>query len=282
MGWMSDAETLEPIQRLTRDLKKAAAGGEGTTPMSLGEVRFLVDAYYTQQDNRKRTDSQVKALTAFGEPHEVIAWLFANTDLLERNIKNALDAYSSCDFMGRWSRSIMGIGPVISAGLSAHIDIKKAPTVGHIWRFAGLDPTTEWKKGKKRPWNAALKVLCWKIGESFVKVHNNEHDVYGHLYADRKAKEEAKNENGDFADQAAAKLERFKIGKTTDAYKAYSTGILPKGHIHARAKRWAVKLFLAHWHAVAYRHEFGTNAPKPYVLEHLGHTHAVQVPNWPF
>ncbi len=31
-----------------------------------------------------------------------------------------------------------------------------------------------------------------------------------------------------------------------------------------------------------YRHEFGTNAPKPYVLEHLGHTHAVQVPNWPF
>jgi hypothetical protein len=44
--------------------------------------------------------------------------------------------------------------------LLARIDIVKAPTAGHIWRYAGLDPTVRWNKGEKRPWNAGLKVLC--------------------------------------------------------------------------------------------------------------------------
>lgn len=68
---------------------------------------------------------------------------------------------------------------------------------------------------------------------------------------------------------------RYKIGKTTEAYAAYSAGRLPPGHLHARAKRWAVKLFLAHWHAVAYRSHFGVPAPKPYVLSQLEHGHEI-------
>src|SRR5581483_161544 len=33
-----------------------------------------------------------------------------------------------------------------------HIDIEKAPTAGHIWRFAGLDPTLRWlgREGAKQ------------------------------------------------------------------------------------------------------------------------------------
>jgi len=203
--------------------------------------------------------------------------------VLERSIKNALDAYGSASPVGRWAKSIVGIGPVISAGLLAHIDITKAPTVGHIWRFAGLDPTVTWEKGQKRPWNASLKTLCWKIGESFVKVSTHEDDVYGHLYVERKVKEQARNDAGALADQAAAKLDKFRIGKTTDAYAAYAAGKLPPGHLHARAKRWAVKLFLAHYHAVAFRDRFGIDAPKPYILTREGgHAHEITVPNWPF
>ena len=118
--------------------------------------------------------------------------------------------------------TLHGVGPVIAAGLLAHIDITRANTAGSIWRFAGLDPTSEWKKGTKRPHNAALKTLCWKLGESFVKISGKEDSVYGKLYKERKAEESAKNERGEFADQAKQKLEKFKIGKTTDAYKAYS------------------------------------------------------------
>lgn len=267
---------LESATRLTKDIKQAAK------TLSSDEARYLVDAYYQLQGDRIRSDNQVRALQASDEPHQTIAWLAANAGLLERNIKSALDAYSDAHVVGQWSKSIVGIGPVISAGLLAHIDITKAPTVGHIWRFAGLDPTVSWNKSEKRPWNASLKTLCWKIGESFVKVGAHEDDVYGKLYLQRKAREIALNDDHAFSEQAVAKLAKFKIGKTTEARKHYEAGRLPPAHIHARAKRWTVKLFLAHWHAVAYRAHFGENAPKPYVISQLQHGHDIVCPNWPF
>jgi len=267
---------IEPLQRLTRDLKTAAA------TLTTAEVRFLVDHYYQIQEDRKRSANQVRAGAEAGEPHAVILWLGENTARLENNIKSALDAYSTSHPVGAWSKSIVGIGPVIAAGLLAHIDITKAPTVGHIWRFAGLDPTVSWGKGERRPWNARLKVLCWKIGESFVKVSGKDEDVYGKLYLHRKALEGATNDASGYADQAAAILKSKRFGDDTKAKSFYLNGQLPPGHLHARAKRWAVKLFLSHWHAVAYRHHFGTLPPKPYVLTHLGHVDEIQVPNWPW
>ena len=111
-----------------------------------------------------------------------------------------------------------GTGPrlwalAIAAGFLAHIDIERAPTVGHIWRFAGLDPTQKWEKKTKRPWNADLKTLCWKLGESFVKVKGNENDIYGKVYEARKAQEVLRNEAGELADQAADVLKNKRIGK---------------------------------------------------------------------
>ena len=139
----------------------------------------------------------------------------------------------------------------------------------------------KWEKKTKRPFNAKLKVLVWKIGESFVKVSNNDNDVYGHIYKERKELEDERNEAGQFSDQAERILTEKNIGKTTDAYKAYSQGKLPPAHIHARAKRYSAKLFLAHYHHVAYEAEHGTPPPKPYVIDHLKHAHYIAPPNWP-
>ena len=80
---------------------------------------------------------------------------------------------------------------------------------------------------------------------------------------------------GAYADQAKAILEAKKFRADTKAKAAYEKGILPDGHVHARAKRYAVKLFLAHWHEVAYREHFGTEPPLPYALAILGHAHAI-------
>ena len=272
---------VEDLQRLDRDLKAASA------TMSEAEARYLVDYYYVMQDDRKRAHNQVRAMAVeeeghpIEEPHEIVLWAAQNTQRLEDEIRKALDVYSSGKPVGKWAKSIVGIGPVIAAGLLAHIDITKAPTVGHIWRFAGLDPTLEWNKGEKRPFNAKLKTLCWKIGESFVKVCNNDKDIYGKVYAERKSDETARNEAGMFADQAAAKLEKFNIGKDTDAYAAYIQGKLPPAHIHARAKRYAVKLFLSHYQHVAYMVEYGEEPPKPYILNQPNHVHYLAPPNWP-
>jgi hypothetical protein len=267
-------ETREVVRRLNRDLVKAARS------LSIDEARYLVDAYYQIQDNRKAASNQIRAVADSQEPHDVLQWLHDQNDTVEKQIRRALDSWTDAIPAARWAKSIVGIGPVISAGLAAHIDVTRCKTVGGIWRFAGLDPTVEWKKGQKRPWNAALKTLCWKTGECFVKVSNHEHDFYGHLYAQRKEKEIAANEAGKFADQAARKLERFNIGKNTEAYKAYAAGKLPPAHIHARAKRWTVKLFLAHYHNVAWTLATGTPPLKPYVISILGHADMIMPPNF--
>ncbi len=201
-------------------------------------------------------------------------------ETFEEQIKKALAIYVETHEMHWFFAQTLGIGPVLAAGLLAHIDITKAPTVGHIWNFAGLNPDIDWKKGEKRPFNGQLKTLCWKIGDSFVKLSGRDDAYYGKKYRKRKEYEIARNEGGELRDQAAAKLERFNIGKTTDAFKAYSAGKLPPAHIDMRARRWAVKLFLSHLHQRWHEQAIGP-VPKPFAVEHRGHAHVMEPPQVP-
>lgn len=215
---------MEPIKRLSKDLKNAAK------LLSRQEARYLVDSYYQLQDVRKATNNQVRGMEKKTpgqegqplEPCDVLKWFEDNSEGLENQIKRALEAFALNHREGRWAFSITGIGPVIAAGLLAHIDIDEAPTVGHIWRFGGVDPTLVWNKGEKRPFNASLKVLFWKIGQSFLKNSGREDCVYGKLLLERWAFEKANNVAGTLSGQATAKLEKFNIRKATEAYGWYA------------------------------------------------------------
>ena len=293
-------EYFEPIKRLSKDLRAAAKS------LTIDEVRYLVDLYYQIQKIRIQAGGEIRAMSESTEPIEILDWVFVNQQRIERAIFSALDVYTKNEStgMGEWAREICGIGPVLSSGLLAHINLEpwrcaksiagkaKKPcqpeeactpeckliivhTAGHIWRFAGLDPSSIWEAGKKRPWNADLKVICWKIGQSFMKVQANPKDVYGKLYAKRKALEQERNEQKLFADQAKNILASKRFRKTTEAYKHYSVGKLPPAHIDARARRYAVKIFLSHWHAEAYRRKFFKEPPLPYPIAHLGHAHLI-------
>ena len=272
---MDATEEIMSIERLSRDLRSASK------TLTIAEARFLVDAYYTMQKDRIRAAHQTRTLAEGGEPCGVMSWLEDQRGTLEKQVAAALNAYSAASPLGDWARSIKGIGPIIAAGLLAHIDIAKAPTVGHIWRFAGLDPTLKWEKGQKRPWNADLKRLCFLIGESFVKVSGYDDDVYGHVWRERKDLETRNNEALVYQAQAAESLRTKKFGEDTDARKYYEKGMLPPARIHLRAKRYAVKLFLAHYHHVGYELTFNALPPRPYIIEHGGHTHYIAPPNWP-
>lgn len=358
-----DLMSESAVERLTKDLAKAAR------TLTEKQARFLVDVYYAMQDGRKRADNMVAALVKSEEPNSVLDWFAAQNQRLEDQVRRALDQYSNASELGQWARSIVGIGPVIAAGLLAHIDIRRAPTAGAIWRYAGLDPTQHWlgraaaktrcdelkasgvsvedaittmaaemgskletltsfatEGGKSKPtwvslaaasarcpWNARLKVLCWKIGESFVKTQNHEDGYYGHVFENRKAMEVSNNLCGVYAGRAAVDAKR--VGKNTDAFEWYNgcltaeaatqiimadsavreglvkklagkpgSGVpmLPPGHIHARAKRYAVKLFLSHYHDKAYRLCFGRAPPLPYPLQNPAlskiHSHYIAPP----
>jgi hypothetical protein len=272
-------ENAHPISKVSRDLRKRA--GE----LTKAEVRFVVDLYYQVQDYRISTANQVRSATSPKEgepvePHGLLLWGFEAFETVENEIRKALRDYAESHRAGRWALSIHGIGPVIASGLLAHIDIEKAPTVGHIWRFAGLDPTVTWGKGQKRPWNAKLKVLCWKTGQSFMKLRNSPNDVYGRVYAERKALELARNEAGTFAETAKRTLEAKAI-RDKDTRATYEAGKLPAGRLELRAERYAVKLFLSHLHHVMYESRFGEPPPKPYILTKDDHTHFLAPPLWP-
>ena len=333
---------IAPLRLLRSDLKKAA------TRMSDKEERYLVDLYYQIQDFRKASGNQISQMKKAKEPAGVITWAFDTFDMMEGEIKKALDVYTDVEAtgMGLWAKSIFGIGEVISAGLLAHINLEpwkcvkplrgkakpctqRVPhvgsrcgpvpikTVGAIWRFGGYDPTVRWEKGQKRPWNAQLKTLFWKIGESFVKFQGSPECYYGQLFANKKAEEIKKDDRGDFADQAVEVLRNKNIGKDTDAYPWYHgeypkgtmakfqaipsippekrmeflkkarqargerIAMLPPGHIHARSKRWAVKIFLSHWFEEAFRTRYKKDPPMPYVVAILGHTKRYEAPKQP-
>lgn len=377
---------LAPLDKLMREVK-AAAGQIGRS-----EARSLVDTYYRFQQHRIDLNAQVRALDGADRPSLVVSHFARQMEAMERQMTSVLDTFSMSTEVGRWSRSITGVGPVIAAGLMAYIDIERAKTAGAIWRYAGLDPTLKWHgrvagrelvdaafeventdaaamywlaratnrrvtglwqaleveiptpqqacgvvalvagvsyslaeslmaerpihidnaighacqelnidprsvyeglyadAGKvdqqavrsllaKRPWNGNLKVLCWKLGDSFVKQSSRPNAFYGRLYRERKAQEVERNEAGEFKDQAAETLATKRIqDKLTRAI--YEAGMLPPGRLDLRARRWAVKIFIAHWHDVAYREHYRKDPPKPWVFAWGGgdHAHMIDVP----
>lgn len=288
-GLTVDDEALDAF--LTRPLDKDMR--DASRLLQPGEIRYLVDAYYSVQKQRVAQGNQLAALVRSGEPHAIVARIAAEWGRLEKRVALVLDTWGrdlkdpvSDDAkarhareMAEWSRGHVGIGPIIAAGLAAHIDIERAPTAGAIWAFAGLDPTKTWDKGQKRPWNASLKLLCWKLGESFTKVANREGAFYGQVYAERKRYEVARNDAGTNAETARARLAGPRApGPTTQAFQALSQGKLPDGQLHLRAQRYAVKLFLSHYHGEAYQRWFHTPPPLPYPVAHQGHAHLIPAP----
>ena len=153
-------------------VKKAAKDvSEASKTMNDVEARFMVDTYYSMQKSRIRTSNQLsaiykpyndwvtkwnkaiknqvskeelKALEAEKpviEPHQTLLHFYNNYSLIENDLKHCLKKYAEEQLIGQWMMSILGIGPVIAAGLIAHIDInttncanihKRSPIAGII------------------------------------------------------------------------------------------------------------------------------------------------------
>lgn len=242
-------------------------------------IRYLVDLFYQLQDFRKATKNQVRAAQSANEQNQAAQVIFDTFDTMESFIYRLLDTYIEDIPPSQLIRdNVFGVGPVILSGLYADIDITRAPMVGHIWSFAGItnDPAKKWIKGKKRPFNARLKTLCYKISDCFVKFSNDPRCVFGHLYQKRKKFEIERDLNGYNKEGAKAKLDAgLQFEKANmDRLKQ---GLLPLFILDLRARRYAVKLFLSLWHHIHYRHHYHTDPPMPYAIDKLHHEHYMKV-----
>jgi hypothetical protein len=242
-----------------------------TLDLKTEEVGEMVELYYDVQGlriahaNKERTEA----------PSPLAQWLDFWDHVGEIVINGALKRWlegPDSPLEAKWAYSQIGIGPVLASGLSAHIDVEKAASVSSVWKFAGLAPGFDRKvKGTKLPYNARLKTLCWKLGESFVKVSGKEGATYGHLYSRFKEEEVARNEGGAYQEAARRELSAKKF-KSEDSVtkKRLLEGMLSDAHLHARAKRRAVKIFLSHYW-VEGRQGRGLPVRDPYPIGVLGH-----------
>lgn len=238
------------------------------------EAKFLVMMYYAQQEDRIR--NYARAAKYDNSPTVIL--MARSAELFEEETKKALKRFAESHPIGRWMMSIDGIGPVMAAGLLSFIDIKRCDVAGAIYSFAGLLPNSRPKKGEKIKYNPDLKKLCYLIGESFVKVSGKETSLYGRLYKEKKLYYTRKNENGDYSQQAADTLAKFNYGKETEAYKSLEKGRLPLAQIHARAKQYAVRIFISHLHETWYRFEMKKEPAKPYAIAILNHKDYIPPP----
>lgn len=252
---------------------------DAATTLSDDEARYLVDMYYIWQKTRIRQAHQIRTLAENGEPNRVLLYNVQQAQLMEKQAQAALLRYVKTRPEWPWLHAVCGIGPVIAAGLAAHVKAADPAitTAGKIWRFAGLDPTVKWEKGQKRPWNASLKRLMFLAGCSFVKVKGRDSDFYGKLYEKRKEYEEGKNERLEYAELAALTLQEKNIQEEHTRH-AYELGMLPQGRIHMRSMRWTEKLFLSHYHTVCWWQVHHKLPPAPYAFSHLGHADYIAPP----
>lgn len=248
-------------------------------------VRELVSTYYRIQTDRIAIAAQARELKEAGSPSELAEYLSDQLKYMESSLIKPFQHFIETFKVGRWAVSQYGIGPVITAGLISNIDITKAHTAGSVWRYAGMDPTVVWEKGQKRPWNAELKVLTWKVGQSFMKFSGRDQCFYGKLYLQDKDRRKAINESGGYAKRAEHILQTKKFRQNATR-KKLEQGMLSDAHIDAQARRFAAKIFLSHFHTVWYE-DYHTQlngtpvrAPRPYIIEHGGHSHMIEIPNY--
>ena len=265
-------------------------------PISKSEIRNAVETYYDIQDiriisgNRKFAVNKSAASTCDDnndtnnspETSLYLQYVEARFKETEETIAKFLKCYAENDPVGRWLLSIPGCGPVLSSALLAYIDISKCATAGSIWSYAGWTgpmADCERKKGEKINYNPRFRVVCWKLGQSFIKVSGRDNDIYGKLYLEKKQYYLEKNEAGGFKEKAAFELQHKKYDKETASYAAYSQGMLPNSQIVAMSARFAVKIFLSHLFTLWYEYDRGIPAPKPFVESQLGHVHIMSPPH---
>ena len=274
-----DTQTMLLFEKLGKDQATAAEG------LRRGQARYLVDMYYDSQRQRVRADAQVREAEKSGEPNLLVSWFADTFRYTEKSLNKGLGRFARQFTVGQWLQSIHGIGPVISAGLLCYFDIRIANHASRFHSYAGLDPTKTWEKGQKRPWNAALKTLCvFKAGECFVKTQNSDKSFYGPIFREERDRLERANEAGEFKEAAAHQLAIKKYGAETDARAAYEQGKLPPAHLHARARRKVVKLFISHLHYVMFDDFHGKPPELPWIFEKspdkYDHKHFIAPPGW--
>jgi hypothetical protein len=214
-----------PVQKLTKDILNTV---KQYTPPDNTEARLLSTIYYQIQKIRISIGNQVEKVIANNKANktktpvsfEALEFLSDQFHIIEKEAEKIMTLFYAKNDMKWFFEQTMGVGPVLATALLSQIDISKTPYAGNLWSYAGFINDV-WEKGKKRPWNADLKVACWKIGQSFIKTSEKPDSTYGKLWKTRKQEYWQRNLNGDYVETCKNVLATKNMGKNTMAIQWY-------------------------------------------------------------
>jgi len=161
-----------------------------------------------------------------------------------------------------WGRYVKGCGPMLLGAIMTRTDIRRVSTVSAMWAHFGFAPGQRRRKGQKLDYDPVGRTWCWRLGSQFLRYDGS----FRAVYDKRKAYELA---------QAAARGQEVvpaRKGQEVDEAK-----VMTQKHVHNRALRYTIKLFLAclwlKWRAVE-----GLPVTDPYITGKTGsdghqHTH---------
>lgn len=257
----SPKEILTEIRALRRAFNKDIRDAAKIIPER--EVRYLVDMYYTAQQMRIAVESKLRSI---GEEPNMMLGLFLDMfEEVEKDIQAALDVYTHNNPVGASFRRVKGIGPVLTAGWLAHVNVHIADNCSKVLSFGGYNPNMVWGKGEKRPYNADLKLIFNKLGRAFVFL-SNRNSFFGQKYKENKKLIEQRNADGKFADRCAELLRTRKYRTDTNAFKCYSEGKYPPAHVSASARLKTVALCVGVLHREHFRVIHGAYPVNPFLV----------------
>jgi len=262
-------------------------------------LRNLVDIFYDFQGQRIQTQLRIGAakrehsldedqLSIYG-----ITTIFENAQTFEKDIEKLIkEQLKNHAIYNQYLIKITGLGPMLAAALIAYTDdIKEFYSPSSLWQYCGYGGNTfcpyckkptfinkKYKSGKvakmlqpfetcpmcdnktefiiqKRTagyasnWNPKYRSLVWKVGKSFV-MQQSKRSGYRRIYDHFKKAEKRKHP---------------KIVKK-DNRQFYTPG-----HLHDRAMRKTVKVFLVHFWQT-WRRQEGLPASEPYTQKLLNHS----------
>lgn len=119
--------------------------------ISKEEMRFIVDSKYQAQRNRIACANRIRAIEQLKDnmpdPYtcDILRHDLTNLIAREKMFDDIIDAVTDATPVGRWLRSITGIGPTIAACLIAYFDIERVNYASHFLSYAGQNDS-------RRPW----------------------------------------------------------------------------------------------------------------------------------
>ena len=112
----------------------------------LGELKFLIKLYQDNQKTRIGTGNRAGSKERKGETAHLVRFFEDELYTLEKEVAKVIKYYVRNEPTGvaKWLLAHSGIKEMTAASWMVGVDIHRATTPSHIYRYCGMDPNMKW------------------------------------------------------------------------------------------------------------------------------------------